>query len=728
MLNELLIAERGARRAGVVMPQRHPDIKDARSMPTLLVSLDEQGRVASVRPLHGEFAPWTLRDGQHNSFPFVQPKPPLLDLPTDADRIKAAADRRSPGRRSALLELARSAPFNESAFDTWPGAGLLDRLRERFAQFETLRGTEAEGLPAAIERFLLACARDSGPAALFRETVACLRDELERNTDDRWLEVAAALLVGKKNPKTQEFESAGAILFNAKGEWRSVSDPGLIGPVSDAIRASEQQAAAESKPGCCGLSGQLGPLIEGPFPQPNLPVLGQTFIYARNPDTRAGHRYGRSSAETMPVSQEIADRLAAVVKALTGEERHGKTWRKIPGEAPKQSDLLLAFVEVAPDAPVAAMLADDDPDNDYSSEESDEDSDRAAAEAAFEKRTERVIEAVRAKVDHDFRATPVRLAVLRKVDPANRKVVYAGEVPVGDYYDAATRWARGVRNVPRWLQLPVLHLHRRERRPRLSSPPHIAPLGLIAFSRTLFGRGGSEPQEVIGLPASEAMGFFLEDDTGRTRRILRLILSRRAAFVSGAAHGLRRRSMLEFAREFDGCEVLRTASALGLLLYRSGRRIGDYTGDYMSDTGFKLGQLLAAADVVHAGYCADVRGGDLPPSLLGNQVFTMAQTAPVKALEVLGRRWKPYDGWAKRASREAGRIEKLQNGAEQRYWDIKKALRHAREMGPLATEIEAGLAKIRVDDVFRAELLLGYLAGLPKAQRDDSSGDDAQAS
>jgi hypothetical protein len=733
MLNELLVVERGARLAGIEMPQRHKDINAARRIPTLVVALDEQGHIASIRPFRGESAPWTLRNAQQNSFPFVQPKPALLDLPPAEDRIKAATDRRSPTRRVALLDLTESAPFNESAFDKWPGGGFLGRLRERLTQFESLRGTDAEGLPAAIERFLMACARDSGPAALLRETVACLRQELERTNDTHWLDAAAALLVGKKNPKTHKFESIGAILFDAKGKWRSLSEPGLIGPVSDAVRASEQ-ATAESKSGCCGLTGQFGPLVESTFPQPNLPVLGQTFIYARNPDTQAGYRYRRSSAETMPVGQEMADRLAAAVKALTGEERHGKTWRAIPGEAPKQSDLLLAFVEVAPDIPVAAMLADDDADDDYSSEECDEDRDRA--EAAFEKRTERVIEAVRAKVDHDFRATPVRLAVLRKVDEANRQVVYAGEVPVGDYYDAAKRWAKGVHNLPGWLQLPVLK--RGERRPRLSSPPHIAPLGLIKFSRVLFIRGGAEEKEVIGIPAAEVMGFFLEDDTRRTRRILRLVLSRRATLVSGAAHSLRRPSKSKSAKKakkFDGPEVLRTASVLGLLLARLGRRIGDHTEDYMNDTGFKLGQLLAAADVVHAGYCADVRGGALPPSLLGNQVLTMAQAAPIKALEMLGRRWKPYDGWAKRASRETERIKKFlvmadrpNDPANQGYWDIKKALRHAREMGPLASEIQADLAEVRVDDVFRAELLLGYLAGLPKAQRAGDSGDDAQVS
>lgn len=143
----------------------------------------------------------------------------------------------------------------------------------------------------------------------------------------------------------------------------------------------------------------------------------------------------------------------------------------------------------------------------------------------------------------------------------------------------------------------------------------------------------------------------------------------------------------------------------------------------MNETAFKLGQLLAAADVVHAGYCADVRGGDVPPSLLGNQVFAMAQSAPSKALATLCRRWKPYDGWAKKAARDYNEVSALiANSAKdehQRGWDIRKALRYAREMGPLAAELAPSLETCRVDDIFLAELLLGYLAGLPKAQRDD---------
>ena len=148
----------------------------------------------------------------------------------------------------------------------------------------------------------------------------------------------------------------------------------------------------------------------------------------------------------------------------------------------------------------------------------------------------------------------------------------------------------------------------------------------------------------------------------------------------------------------------------------------------MNETAFRLGQLLAAADVVHAGYCADVRGGAVPPALLGNQVFAMAQTTPVKALATLCRRWKPYDGWAKKVARELNRIEALvasnKKDEQQRGWDIKKALRHAREMGVLAAELAPSLDACRLDDIFRAELLLGYIAGLPKGQKQDANVQD----
>lgn len=724
MLNELLIVERGARQAGVDMAQLHPDVKDCRRVPTLLVRLYANGQVASVRPVPPDVKPWTLRDGQQNSFPFVQPKLPLLAVPDGDERRDRAVDRRADGRREALLALANEMDLNVDAFNRWPGVRFLARLRGRQGQLSLLNQTDGEVVPATIDRFMIACdpKGDGGPQLLLRTVMQQIVAELRQTAQDEWLEVAVALLLGKFNKKGR-WECTGALLFEAEGFHVRIFDPKGAIQVSRVIGGPRQSETDRDRFCICGLTGEKAPLLSGNFPQPNLPVLGQTYIFAKNTEIPANDRYGRFAAEAMPVGQDTAERLAAALKALTIEDRRGRTWRGISREATSEKDLLLAFVEAAPDAPAAGMLAEGDAEDDFSEEALGTVPDASGSISAFEKRTERLIEAVQAKVTGDFRQTPVHVAMFRKVDPANRKVVYAGAPTVAELYDAAMGWVAGERNVPPWLTLQVFR--KGESKPFPMAPPHIPPLGVIPFSKQLFIRRGTERQEVVGMPAAEVLGLFL-DSTGakgsavrrRTQRFLRMVLARRDALVSGIAHAQRRE--LKFMKKFDGREALRTVTMLGLLLHKLGRT----KEDYMSDTAFKLGQLLAAADVVHAGYCADLRSGEVPPSLLGNQVLTMAQTAPVKALATLSRRWKPYDGWAKKAARERARADKLvKSGGQaekQRGWDIRKAVRYAREMGLLAEELGSLLPGCEVNDTFRAELLLGYIAGLPKAKEMDT--------
>src|SRR6202047_2003669 len=105
MLNELLSAERGAREAHVEVTERHPDLKDVRRVPTLVVRLGMDGQVVSMQPLPPEVMPWALRDGQHNSFPFVQKAPlALAALPQEAELRARALERKAEGdaRRAAL--------------------------------------------------------------------------------------------------------------------------------------------------------------------------------------------------------------------------------------------------------------------------------------------------------------------------------------------------------------------------------------------------------------------------------------------------------------------------------------------------------------------------------------------------------------------------------------------------------------------------------------------------
>ena len=204
MLNELLVVERGACQAGIQTILRHPDVKDTRRIPTLLVQLDHNGQVALVWPVPKEIKPWTLRSGQHNSFPFVQPKIPLWSIPTDPksnELRKSALDKKSSERRQALIELVQYTSFNAHGFRSWPGAGLINQLQERRQQLLSLEGTESDVVLASIDYFLIACSRDNGPCKLLDQLTKTLMEEIKRSPQDEWLEVANGLLLGSFDNK-----------------------------------------------------------------------------------------------------------------------------------------------------------------------------------------------------------------------------------------------------------------------------------------------------------------------------------------------------------------------------------------------------------------------------------------------------------------------------------------------------------------------------------------------
>jgi hypothetical protein len=709
MLNELLVIERGARFAGISMTLRHPEVKSIGRIPTMHVFLDEKGCVTRVKAFSqsrlDNRSLWKLSEGQKNSFPFIQPKP-FCNNDTILLWKKLEKKTSDFEKRKVLLELISNSTIRSTDLGEWTSKGMMKSLRKRRQQLVPFENSNFAALPATCDRFLIACDKDYGgdPALFTIEIVHKIIEELTLSANSDFLTTSISIFI-----------KGGGLYFDAEGDFPfDVTDDRVQEALCQLLRENDIQHAERT--GVCSLTGKKGILVSGNFSQPNLPVIQQTFLFARNEAIPSSSRYGKLSSASIPVGYMTDIALRAAFEALCSGDRRGKTWRSIPSEIPKKQDLFLSFVEKALEAPIPEALTEED----FSEEEAEPNS--SISISAFEERTERLIDLIRAKVNNDLSNTLVNLSIFRAVDKANRKVVYASAPTVFELYQAAKRWVEGERNVPKWLNLPVFL--KTERVMKLFTPPHVAPLGLIAFSKKAYIRKGTESQEIAGLPASETLKCFFCSTVncdllaeGRIKRVLRMVLTRRTMLVTGTAHALRRG--FKFAKDYDRHEALRTITILGVLLHKLGR----IKEVYMNEVAFKLGQLLAAADVVHVGYCADVRGGDVPPSLLGNQVFSMAQSAPNKALAILCRRWKPYDGWAKKAASEPKRAEALiaskQKDDQQRGWDIKKALRHAREMGPLAAELAQALKEYHVDDAFRAELLLGYISGFPKAQKEE---------
>ena len=680
MLNDIYSIERSFSAHGVPVGAVHPDVKDMAKGSAFRLRLDSSAALVGVELIDdaGRGAVWTLRDGQHNGFPGLKTKAALLVLDKAGQaahdeiwkKTKEPADRRDELRRLAR-QYARQAGH-------WPEAGHRGRIAERLDVLRVLTNDpQAAAVPAVFERFLRAV--DAEPNLLARFT-DFLMTALDTRGDD-WLE-----------PIRSAFTGQAALVIDAPvGEFpRAAADPAQIAAVSAALAAEPGEA------GVCALSGARGALHSGNFPQPNLPGLGQTYLYSRNKDIPALVRYGHIADGSFAIGGALAQRLGGVLNFLTKEESRDKNWRLIPAETGDKLDLLLTSL------PAVRMLA--------TNEDDGEDVDPSMALTELGRRFSGQLTGN--GDPSGIGDGELSVLVLRTVDPANRKAIYSRQTSVENVRAALFHWHAALANLPGEIGfvLPV----KGERVPVLRRPTRVAPLSLVPLTRVLFANGGTRRVDVVGATAGEAMGLFLREGNtgGLARKLLRLFLLRHGALLGALSVAARKGT--EALKDFDPKtdlrrDALRSLAWFGVLLFFIGRQ----KEDYMSGAAYRLGQLLSAADVIHIGYCADMRGGDVPPVLIGNAVFNLAGSNPVRALDVLSQRFKPYLAWAKKSHKLSP------DDKSARAFAVRKALSQARRISPLASELAPALhpfaAKTEVPgDTFRAELLLGYLVGLPK--------------
>jgi hypothetical protein len=140
----------------------------------------------------------------------------------------------------------------------------------------------------------------------------------------------------------------------------------------------------------------------------------------------------------------------------------------------------------------------------------------------------------------------------------------------------------------------------------------------------------------------------------------------------------------------------------------------------------------------------DERRGQIPMTLIGNAVFGIAGSDPKRAFAILQERWKPYAAWAYPRPElldkiakgfadakpfsdegqkllESGKVEdgrkKLRQAARESFpaRAMQDALRQIDRIKILMAQFSGEIRDIEVTDVFKAELLFGYMAGLPAA-------------
>lgn len=697
MLNEMMVLRRTLRELGVSTKSRHPDIQMlAKSSPVLRVFLQTDGKVASVEVISQDLAPkyWTFRDTNKNSFPRISFKPALRSGPSD-DELKNLSNKRMAveQRRYAYLSLRDKYPITIANALPWILSGHRDRIQQRGDTVRQAENPRARLFAKLVDVFLT-----TNDLNLLCQTEELAAQQLGNNPSEELLDLTCRLSFfdGTKSKKPAD---ACDLYFDFENEedYFRAGDPDMVQILSDAM------PSASEKPfnGICALSGEEALVEDNKFPQANLGPLGLTSLHTRNPKIFSAHRYGKSGPASMQVGQALASELQADSEEMTKAVRKGKTWESIPSEKPGQSDLLLCYIPNLPDLELAQAMV--------------------VSEAAFEKLGERMAELAKGNsvfVPEDAR---IEICVLRKIDDANKKTIHSCSLTRKAFEQAAGLWTLACQNVP---DIELIVPGKKGEKALRIHPRTLTFGRIVSLSKNVYRVGGQKAQEATGLSFAEAFGLVMKgrsNDQANVRRILRFMLGRFAPLLIGIGH-VRSRQLkssskpdMEAFKPESRRNALDAVSLIGALLYQLDIKI---TKD-MNTPAYLLGQLLAGSDILHRGYCLDVRGGSLPPKLIGNSALTTAERNPQSALNQLSRRWPPYNGWATKRRRDDFKqmIEDAKTeGDKGRFRMIRDGAWAPVNMKPLAAALAESLTAERPDDAFRAQLFLGYVAGLPRPE------------
>ena len=140
----------------------------------------------------------------------------------------------------------------------------------------------------------------------------------------------------------------------------------------------------------------------------------------------------------------------------------------------------------------------------------------------------------------------------------------------------------------------------------------------------------------------------------------------------------------------------------------------------MNDLAFKLGQYCAALDVLHIGYCHHQRKGQIPPKLIGNEAYSAALKSPARMLDITSQRVAVYKAWSDQVSLESIKDEKVAKQVRFALYARSFIRKVSLELHTLPKAHPSATAE------YRAELMLGYLAGLPKKTQESNTQETSE--
>ncbi|WP_289001823.1 hypothetical protein [uncultured Megasphaera sp.] len=380
-------------------------------------------------------------------------------------------------------------------------------------------------------------------------------------------------------------------------------------------------------------------------------------------------RYGRIESASYPIATNVRKEIQAALEWLGNEEHKNIYWINTD-----KGEILFVYPLQLPQLPISFTQMFQIPSN---------------PEETFSTQARLFLDELRMtrNPDTDPHAQGIRLFVLRKLDKARTKVVYTWQTDAEILEQRSETWTIGCTE-----NVPSFSFGRMEA---------LFPLEIATIENGVWKQDG-EIIEKKGrtIPAFRGLTMLL-DETCDTATDLH-IMSRRSVTIAGL---LGQKSIMKDWKNPIWNDIRKMMALIGLLLYQRGIR-KEY---YMDNLPYLYGQLLKAADEIHVLYCQVVRGGDVPPQLIGGSLYQQAAEAPMRTLNLLSKRLMPYYTWAR--SYRSKNIQEKGKESWRAAWLYKMCEKIMTQLHAVWTD------KTRFNDSEKVQLFIGYLAAFPKNEK-----------
>jgi hypothetical protein len=723
VLAELLQAARNLSAQNIDIPLTHEDFgkPGLSGHTTFKVVLDTNGKIVKLETLleQEEAGLWTLKKGKKKFFPCIRISEPLIKLEINDSRwsiVNAGSLSDVRGFLGCIHDMVHPVDVSSlcdeyvERISQWQlpnSAALIDRIHdfsEAFRHFATTPKGVAQTVVDAVEIRL----RQAIPEQEMRELLALL---------------VGVRKVSKKKGASIEYKAQLCLDFAPKDDPTfTLYQPKVSRSVLQCLSSEAMQNI-----GICALGSGNGPLLPGSFPEWNVPpVISMPLSpFSKFSEAACNHRYGRADQDAFPVSANTARSLVGALRQLTSDQLKGRTWCPLrSGKIEKKNDrvvegkdILIAYPSFsASELSVVSLV---------SSQRYEDDDDSDSAQKRFADTAEPVIRAIESKIAKSDIVDYLTLLLIRQISPGQIQLAYSAMPTIRELGSAIRAWEMSGNNLPTNLRVPL------PSKMSISGFRWLSPSLLFPeeVSRALshqWVRDGIESLRLEGPPVGIVLDLFLRQP-GRwqesAERLLELTLVRTEALLIGAGHILHRDDLSSFElwkkfiataqsvkqRRRPDYSLAQTISLIGSLLYAMNSTVQDY----MNESAYLVGKLLAMMDELHKCYCVAVRDGDIPNALIGNGLLGRAADSPALALDDLRDRSRIYIGWAKTAgvTEKMVAASKSDEKVKQKIVAVHSARKVLRLAQPLVEKLHVDpLLEKELSAISKAHLFLGYLS------------------